>query len=271
MLESILQDGIPVGRAHCVRLARMAETKPGAQSVQRAIAVLRAIESGPESGSRISEVAQRTGLGVSTAHRLARALCDAGFVLQDPATEHYQLGPALVTLGQRAEHTLGYDRLRPILAQLVEETGESANLGILAGHEVLVVLGLPSPSPLRYEQEAGARVPAHTSAMGKVLLAHNPDALEALVQLPRFTDRTITEHTALAQQLEVIRDRGWALNDGERDPGVRAVGAPVLAPDGRVVAAVALQGPAVRLPDDRLPDLANHVISTAHRMATLLT
>jgi IclR family transcriptional regulator, acetate operon repressor len=249
----------------------MAEIRPGAQSVQRAIAVLRAIEGGPETGSRISEVAQRTGLGVSTAHRLARALCDAGLVLQDPATEHYQLGPALVVLGQRAERALGYDRLRPILAQLVEDTEESANLGILAGHEVLVVLGIPSPLPLRYEQEAGARVPAHTSAMGKALLAHSPEALGALRDLLRFTDRTITDPTSLAEHLQMVRDRGWALNDGERDPGVRAVGAPVLAPDGRAVAAVAVQGPAVRLPDDRLPELVEHVSSTARRMAALLT
>jgi IclR family transcriptional regulator, acetate operon repressor len=252
----------------------MAGSRPGAQSVQRAIAVLRAIESGAELGMRISEVAQRTGLGVSTAHRLARALCDAGLVVQDPATEHYQLGPALVVLGQRAERALGYDRLRPVLAQLVDDTQESANLGILSGGEVLVVLGIPSPQPLRYEQEAGSRVPAHTSAMGKALLAHAPDrvaAVRELGTLTRHTERTICEPEALLAHLEQVREQGWALNDGERDPGVRAVGAPVLTIEGRAVAAVAVQGPAVRLPDDRLPGLADAVTATAQRMASLLT
>jgi DNA-binding IclR family transcriptional regulator len=251
----------------------MAGSRPGAQSVQRAIAVLRAIEVGAERGMRISEVAQRTGLGVSTAHRLARALCDAGLVVQDPATEHYQLGPALVVLGRRAESALGYDRLRPVLAQLVEATQESANLGILAGNEVLVVVGIPSPQPLRYDQEAGSRVPAHTSAMGKALLAHAPDrsrAVKDLGVLHRHTERTICDPDALVAHLEEVRARGWAVNDGERDPGVRAVGAPVLTPDGRAVAAVAVQGPAVRLPDDRLPELSEAVMATARRMAALL-
>lgn len=254
-------------------MTSVTSARSGAQSVERAIAVLRAIEAGGAEGMRISHVADQTGLGVSTAHRLARALCDAGLVQQHPVTERYQLGPALVILGQRAEHVLGYDRLRPLLDDLVGATGESANLGILNGAEVLVVLGIASPQPLRYDQEAGSRVPAHTSAMGKALLAYAPDpaaAVAALGTLASHTDRTITDPDVLLGHLAEVRARGWAVNDGERDPGVRAVGAPVLAPDGRAVAAVALQGPTVRLTDERLPALAERVRRAASAMVDLV-
>lgn len=235
--------------------------------------MLRAIEAGGEEGMRISRVAERTGLGVSTAHRLARTLCDAGLVQQDPVTDRYRLGPALVILGQRAERALGFDRLRPLLVELVEATGESANFGILDGDEVVVVVAVPSPQPLRYELEPGTRVPAHTSAMGKALLAHQPDpeaAVRALGELTRHTDRTITDHAALLAHLAEIRERGWSVNDGERDPGVRAVGAPVLSADGRAVAAIGLQAPAVRLTDERLPAVAEQVVRTAAAMAALV-
>jgi DNA-binding IclR family transcriptional regulator len=252
---------------------RMDSPRSGARSVERAMAVLRAIEAGGAGGMRISRVAQRTGLGVSTAHRLARALCEAGLVQQHPVTERYQLGPALVVLGRRAEQALGYDRLRPLLDDLVGETGESANLGILNGAEVLVVLAIASPQPLRYDQEAGSRVPAHASAMGKALLAYTPDpaaAVAALGTLAAYTERTITDPDALLAHLAQVRERGWAVNDGERDPGVRAVAAPVLSPDGRAVAAVALQGPTVRLTDERLPPLAERVRTTTGAMADLV-
>jgi IclR family transcriptional regulator, acetate operon repressor len=250
----------------------MGDGRSGVQSVGRAIAVLRALEA-EAVGLGISEVARRTGLTVSTAHRLARALCDAGLASQDLATERYRLGPALVTLGQRAERALGYDRLRPLMANLVELTGESANLGILAGGEVLVVLSLSSPQPLRFEQRAGATVPAHTSAMGKALLAHAPDpvaAVQALGTLRRYTDRTITDRDALLAELSATRERCWSLNDGERDPGVRAIGAPVLGTDRTAVAAIAVQGPALRLDDVRLVGLSEQVVSAAAQAAQLI-
>ncbi|MDQ3757177.1 MAG: helix-turn-helix domain-containing protein, partial [Actinomycetota bacterium] len=82
------------------------DARSGAQSVERALAVLRVIEQA-EHGLGVSEIAQRRGLTVSTAHRLTRVLHDAGLVSQDPRTERYQLGPALVTLGRRAEERLG--------------------------------------------------------------------------------------------------------------------------------------------------------------------
>jgi IclR family transcriptional regulator, acetate operon repressor len=239
--------------------------RSGSQSLERAIAVLDCFtRAGRALG--VSRVAEETGLKVSTAHRLMRALRDAGLLAQDERTERYHLGPALVAMGRRAELSLGFDRLEPELRELSERTGESINVGTRVGNEILVVLHLPSSRSLRFDQPVGSRVPLHASAMGKVLLAFADDAateVAALGDLDRFTEATITSTRALLEDLAEIRRRGWAVNDGERDPGVRTIGVPLVGGDGRPFAAVALQGPAVRIPDDRVVALAGDLMRTA--------
>jgi DNA-binding IclR family transcriptional regulator len=253
-----------------------ADARSGAQSVERALAVLRFFEHG-DRNLGVSEIAVATGLTVSTAHRLTRALCAGGLLMQDPRSERYQLGPLAVVLGRRAEEQLGYARALPALESLAEVTGESVNLGIRSGAEVLVVLAVPSPQPLRFDQLAGSRVAIHTSAMGKCLLAFSPrapgadvDVLSGLPRLTRFTDHTITRRDRLADELQRTRERGWALNDEERNAGVRAVAAPVLDASGSAVAAVAVQGPALRLPDDLLASVAHAIVATSRTVGPVL-
>jgi IclR family transcriptional regulator, acetate operon repressor len=253
-----------------------AGVRSGAQSVERALAVLRRFERADRSLG-VSELAAATGLTVSTTHRLTRALCAGGLLMQDPHSERYQLGPMVAVLGRRAEEHLGYARALSTLESLAESTGESVNLGIRSGAEVLVVLAVPSPQPLRFDQLAGSRVPIHTSAMGKCLLAFAPpvpgdvDVLSGLPRLTRFTDRTITRRDRLAAELQRARERGWALNDEERNPGVRAVATPVLDSVGSAAAAVAVQGPAMRLTDDRLPSVARQIVEASVDLGPLLS
>jgi IclR family acetate operon transcriptional repressor len=255
------------------------QPRSGAQAVERALGVLRCVEAAEDfrDGVGITELAQRTSLTVSTTHRLARALTEAGLLLQDPRTERYQLGPTLVVLGRKAEQRLGYRQALPLLEELAAATGESINLGIRAGNEVRVVLDVVSRQPLRFSQAPGSQVPLHVSAMGKCLLAGSgdiddiDDQITRLGDLDQATHRTITDRDQLRAELELVRERGWALNDEERNPGVRAIAAPVLQPGGVVVAAVAIQGPTVRITDDRLPELAELLAKTTHRIAPLLT
>jgi IclR family transcriptional regulator, acetate operon repressor len=250
-------------------------SRSGAQSVERALDVLRCFETAA-GDLGVTEIAGRTGLSVSTAHRLTRALCAGGLLVQDPRTERYQLGPALVVLGRRAEDRLGYARALPALESLADKTGESVNLGIRSGpsgSEVLVVLDVASPQPLRFAQAPGSRVAIHASAMGKCLLAFGADraaSVRGLGELTRFTDRTLADPTALEADLAAIRRRGCALNDEERNVGVRAIAAPVLDPSGVAVAAVAVQGPTLRLADARLDELAGLLVETTRTLAPLL-
>lgn len=136
---------------------------------------------------------------------------------------------------------------------------------------------MPSPQPLKFDQLPGSRVPVHTSAMGKCLLAFAPpvpgtdvDVLSGLPRLARFTDRTITGRDRLGAELQQARERGWALNDEERNLGVCAVATPVLDAAGSASAAVAVQRPAMRLTDDRLPSVARQIAEASEALGPLL-
>ena len=238
--------------------------RSGAQSVERALAVLHCL-SAADDDLGVSDVATRTGLSNSTAHRLLQALRRDGLVAQAPRTDRYHLGPGLVALGRRAEARVRFDRLLPHLTELAATTGESVSLGTRVGDEVLVVLHADSPQPLRFDLTPGTHIPVHASAIGKALLAFADDPaaeVAALAELAAFTPATLTSRQALLADLEATRRRGWALNDGERDVGVRTMAAPLLDDDGRPWAGVAIQGPTVRLPDERLEALAD-VLRTA--------
>lgn len=213
-------------------------------------------------------MAHHLGVSASTAHRLARTLLDVGFVAQDHRTERYLLGPALIPLGRAAEARSGFGLLRPDLEELATATGESVNLGVPQGTSVLVVLRVASPQPLRFEQEPGSLVPMHASAMGKALLAFtSPTMRPRTRRLAPFTPSTITDPETLDAELAAVRTRGWAFNDEERNPGVRAVAVPILDERGDAVAAVAVQGPTLRITDDRLDELAATVVASASSMA----
>ena len=221
----------------------------------------------------VTDVATLTGLSVSTTHRLMRALHAAGLLAQDERTERYHLGAVLVALGRRAEAHLGFDRLLPHLQALAARTGESVNLGTRVGDEVLIAVHVPSSQPLRFDQPEGRRIPIHASAMGKAMLAFAQDPaaeVAALGDLAQFTGSTLTSTARLLADLAETRARGWSMNDGERDPGVRTIGAPLLDTEGRPIAAVAVQGPAIRMADERLHALTAELLSTTAAVRPML-
>ncbi|MFG2089433.1 MULTISPECIES: IclR family transcriptional regulator [unclassified Spirillospora] len=241
--------------------------KPGTQTVDRSVAVLRSFEA--DARQTPTEIAHRLGLSVSTAHRIVHALHATGMLGQDPVTERYFLGPTTAILGRLALERMGATLLQPELTALRDGTGEAVSLGVRAGDEVAVMLHLPSPHPLRYDQPPGGRNPIHACAMGKSLLAFGDGPVAMDEPFSRYTPATLTTREDLGADLDRVRDRGYSLNDEERLPGVRAVAAPVRDGSGRVFAAVALQGPSVRFGDDRLPVLAEAVVAAAGRLTDL--
>ena len=214
----------------------------------------------------VTDLAARVALSVSTTHRLLQALRADGLVAQDPRTERYHLGAGLVALGRRAEARLPFGHLVPRLEELAAATGESISLGTRVGDEVLIVLHVDSPQPLRFDQPPGTFVPVHASAIGKALLAFSADpaaAVSDLRELGAFTAATLTTPDALLEDLATTRQRGWALNDGERFAGVRTMAVPLLDPASEPWAGLAVQGPSSRLTDERLPELARILLGVA--------
>ncbi len=253
--------------------AQTPEHRSGAQTVERALAILNLFRDGPDSLS-ITEIARQTGLNVSTAHRIVRALCNEQFMDQDSRSERYQLGPSLAILGRRALDSSGLGVAQPILERLAESTGESVSLGVRRGAELVVVLSASSHQRLRFDHEPGAVILLHASAMGKVLLAFSDvtpkAAVATLPDLVRYTGATITGRAALAADLEEARRRGYAVNREERYDGVCGVSAPVLDRRDLAVAAVGLQGPTIRLTPKRLTEVAVEVRAAAGDVAAAM-
>ncbi len=136
------------------------------------------------------------------------------------------------------------DLARPLLEQLVRETGETATLSLAAQGEGVTVDFVPSPHSVSSRAEIGRASVAHATAVGKVVLAHTPGAFASLDEpLTRYTPRTLTTLAEVEIAVAEVRAAGVAEAAGEREPGLNAIAAPVLAEDGRLVAVLGLQGP----------------------------
>lgn len=218
----------------------------GVQSVTRAFGLLETLGGlGGEAG--ISELAEASGLAVPTIHRLVRTLVSLGYVRQLPS-RRYALGPGLVRLGDQAGRLLA-TWARPALERLERSSQETANLAILDGDMVVYVAQVPSRHQMRMFTEVGRRVHPHSTGVGKALLAQLPDQrvldIVRRTGLPRYTDTTITSEAALLADLAAIRDRGYSVDEGEQEVGVRCFAMAV--PGVPTPSAVSVSGPSTRV------------------------
>jgi IclR family transcriptional regulator, acetate operon repressor len=225
-----------------------AKTAPsgGVQSLERAFDLLeRMADVGGEVG--LSELSASSGLPLPTIHRLMRTLVACGYVRQQP-NRRYALGPRLIRLGESSARLLG-TWARPYLARLVEETGETANMALLDGDEIVYVAQVPSKHSMRMFTEVGRRVLPHSTGVGKALLAHTPPhevrALLARTGMPAATEKTITTPEGFLDALEQVRRTGYAMDDNEQEIGVRCLAVSV--PNSPTAAAVSISGPAGRV------------------------
>lgn len=239
----------------------------GTQAIDRALAVLSSFVAAAEQG--ISEIAAANDLSPSTTHRITRALVAAGYLEQNADSERYRLGHSAVVLGQSAREALGFEQTLPILERLGAATGESVNLGIREGNEVVVILRVESEHPLRFDQPPGTRIPIHCSSMGKSLMAFGDDHMDGL-DFVKVTSSTISTPADLAHALELVRSSGYSLDVEESIDGVSCVGAPILDDDDVAVAAIAVQGPTVRMTPQRQEQLAPVVLDAAAEICKVM-
>jgi len=221
------------------------------------------------------EVAKLLGLPRSTVHRFLDTLCWLGFVDRDPVTHKYKLGLKLFELGCAVTNQMGFGRLaRMYLEELVAVTGETANLGVLAGGgEVIYVDKVDSPQVLRTGIHIGFKAPLHCTALGKAFLAFLPQPeVDAVLgqHLSKRTSKSITDPEALRRELLTIRQQGFAVDDEELMTGIRCVAAPIFSRHGQVVAALSVSGPSTRLTLERLKELGPEVIERARRISQIL-
>jgi DNA-binding IclR family transcriptional regulator len=233
-------------------------------SVARALALLDALAEGP---AGVNALARRIGVNPSSASRLLATLERGGLVERD-AGGPYRLGLHLVALADRALARLDVrDLARPQLRALVEQTGETATLSVPAGNEAVTVDFVPGESSVISMARVGRPSIGHATAAGKVLLAFGggrPGTLEP------YTDRTITDPERLAAELAVVRRQGWAEAEGEREPDLNALAAPVAGRGGALVAILGLQGPGGRLTAERRRAVLPALLDAAARLSRAL-
>jgi IclR family acetate operon transcriptional repressor len=241
----------------------------GVQSLDRALDLLEQMaEAGGEVG--LSELSETSGLPLPTIHRLLRTLVQRGYVRQLPS-RRYALGPGLMRLGESAA-VLTSSWARPHLAALVDAVGETANLALLDGDRAVYVAQVPSRHSMRMFTEVGRRVHLHCTGVGKALLAHLPDqevlAVVARAGLPVRTDSTIATPEALLRELAEVRGRGYAVDDGEQEVGVRCFA--LVVPGTSTPTAVSVSGPAARVTEDSAGRIVPLLRGTADALATEL-
>ncbi|PVZ06957.1 IclR family transcriptional regulator [Actinomycetospora cinnamomea] len=232
--------------------------------MQKAIAVLDALAAaGEELGT--NEIARRTGINASTVSRLLATLAGPGLVAHHPANGRYGLGIRILQLAGAARQTLDVRRVaRPSLEDLAAVSGETATLSVAGEHDVMTLDFVQSPQSVRSVAEIGRNSVRHATAVGKVFLAHGgrvPD------ELTRFTECTITDHGALADEIRRVAEQGYAASRGEREPDLTGVAVPVLDRDDGLVAILGVQGPSGRLDDRKVETLVGTLREHARTVA----
>lgn len=242
------------------------------QSIERSSAVLRLLATGP-GRLRVKEIADALGLPKSTAQSILRTLVQIGFAEQDPRTARYRLGRALLDLGSTG---LDANELRARALNwadaLASRSGEEVHVGALRGGGVLVVHHVFRPDDSAQSMDTGSVVPAHATALGRVLLAYHAAAAEdaAAGGLEAYTRGTVTTRQALAGALTETRANGWALSVEEWRADRAGIAAPLRSYGGLVVGAIGISGPVERLCDTRRqarPALVDHVVAAARAIS----
>jgi len=247
-------------------------SKPGVvtvqvQSLTRGLSLLEALARA-EGGLTLTDVAQRVQLAPSTAHRLLSTLEKMGYVYQAGDLGRWYVGLQAFTVGTSFLANRDFvAQSHPYMRRLMEQSGETANLGILEGTDAVFIDQVQCREMMRTIVKLGSRVPLHASGVGKAIFAAMPDdEIEAILKvkgLPRITGNTITSPETMWAAIRVIRQRGWSFDDEEHALSTRCVAAPIYNEHAEVLGAISLAGPSSRLPDERIKQLGALVAHTA--------
>lgn len=223
----------------------------------------------------VTELSKRLKLHKNNVFRLLATLESRGYIEQNRATENYRLGIRCLQLGQSYVAHMGLLRqARPIMADLVRQVRESVYVAVLRRNALVPVEVLEADRPVRMTSPLGEPLPLHCTAAGKAFLAFEPDDdLKAFLPdgLSKFTERTITERSALQQQLRSVASSGYAIDTGEHVEDLRAVAVPIRDYTRTVVGTLAVAGPAYRLQIERLEkELAPLVLKAGRELSSRL-
>jgi len=251
---------------------KTAQSKPSnlVQTIERVSLILDMVGQNSQ-GMSIRDLSAGLGLPKGTIHRILASLAYFGYIRQEPVTKLYFLGLKLMDLNTQLSNQLDFRKVaEPILRDLAEKTKQTAHLVILDRDEVVYVDKIETPQHtggLKMASRIGSRNPAHSSAVGKVLLSYYPEEdLAAFLQrkgLPRRTQNTITRRDDFRDHLKTVRHQGYAMDEEENEQGIRCVGAPIFDDKGRPVAAISVSGSVFQMTKEVVQDVMKGKVMAA--------
>lgn len=222
-------------------------------------------------GLSLTELAEDLGQSPATVYRVLITLENKGLLEFDPATQLWHIGAGAFIIGARfLRRTSLLERARPILRSLMEETGETANLGIERDGQVLFVSQVETTASIRAFFPPGTLSPMHSSGIGKALLSRMDDVRQrriiAAQGLEAFTSYTLTEPKPLIEDLRISRARGYAIDDEEKNEGMRCIAAPVFDMNDEAVAGISVSGPTSRVSHSEIEAFSRPVMEAAEAL-----
>lgn len=240
------------------------------QSLDRALIVLETLAE--SSGLTLSELAEKLEQSPATMYRVLTTLAARGFVETDPQTQEWHIGPTSFRLGSAfLRRSSVVERARPIMRRLMEDTGETANLGIEKDGKVMFLSQVETHESIRAFFPPGTLSQMHASGIGKALLSQFSERkLDQFLReqhLVPFTPKTLSDPDALRANMVETRRQGFAVDDEEKNLGMRCVAAPIMNFYGEAIAGISVSGPASRLSEDRIPEVAQLVKAAAEELS----
>jgi IclR family KDG regulon transcriptional repressor len=248
----------------------------GVRVLHKTLDILETIKS-RESGFKLAELSREVELPKATVYRILTTLEGRGY-LDRAADGSYRMAKKLFDLQRSESVEQILNRVaQPIMERVVDATKETVNLGILDAGEVVVINTVESPQAVRMSSKIGNRRHLHSTALGKIFLAGLPEKeflrLIRMKGLPRLTDNTLISKPAVIEEINRVRKQGWAMDNQENEIEGRCIGAPILTPDGRVVAALSISGPVFRMDVARarslVPQLRSFCAEISEKLAAL--
>lgn len=244
-------------------------------SVKKAFDIINYIaEQEHEQGA--TEISDALGYGVSATYHILNTLKESNIITQNEKTKKYKLSIKLWQLGMTAYNQNNIsDELKPFLVKLRDYTGETANLTILEGEEIVYVAQEESDKMIKMFTKTGATAPLHCTASGKIFLAYKDQAerneiIDGL-DLIKFTDNTITKKEELVKELQRIKKDGYGFDVEERDEEVSCIAAPVFGPQDELMACLSISGPNSRFNQDNKDRWIKIIVDIAKEASEHLT
>jgi IclR family acetate operon transcriptional repressor len=220
----------------------------------------------------LRELSESLHIPKATVFRYLVTLEGRGYVRKNPENDKYELGLKILELSNRALANVTLHKVAsPYMQELLDRFQETVNLGVLEKNEVVYIEILESPRAFKMSSHVGGRDFPHSTSVGKAMLAFLPEeTVEQIVHatgLPKRTEKTISSLPRLKEELATVRQRGYAIDDGENEEGARCVGAPIFDRRGNVIAAISISGPAIRSSMEEIEEMGAAVLEATSQIS----